>query len=139
MLLILLLGTRTRESHLLCHLFKVYALPIIHYAGLIYRPHSIRHVNLVESVQRRSTERLPQFYRFRKSYGELLKVLGLEIVEMRLLKQALCFVYKFIYGFIDLEVKEFFTFSARLYDLCSTSLKFNLERFITSQRKFSFR
>ena len=54
------------------------------------------------------------------------------------MKQAPCFLYKLIYGFVNLELMDFFAFSASPYDLRFAGLKLNLERFKTSQRQFFF-
>jgi len=49
----------SRDIHLLKRAFLVYVRPIVEHKSVIWSPYTARHIDAVESVQRRFTKRLP--------------------------------------------------------------------------------
>ena len=77
--------------------FTVYVRPVLEYASNVWSPHVIRKdIKLVESVQKRFTKRLPNMCHV--DYGERLKILGLEALELRRLQFDLVSVYRILFS-----------------------------------------
>ena len=129
---------KTKDTHFLVRMFKAYVLPLIDYACVVYQPYTVKNVKLIESVQKRFTKRLPQFFNSRISYAGRLSCLGLDTIEIRMIKFALCEMYKIVYGFRNVNVHEFFTFSNHGHDTRSNGLQVNVDYSESNRRKFFF-
>jgi hypothetical protein len=97
----------TRDVDVLLRAFKVYVRPLVEFNCVVWSPHLLKHIDLIENVQRRFTKRLHGMRDL--SYGERLRVLHLASLEMRRLHQDLIFCYKIVFGLVDLNFSEFFT------------------------------
>ena len=65
--------------------------------------------NLLESVQRKFTKRIPGLRNL--SYEARLNELGLETLELRRMYNDLPVCYKIMHGSMDLSIEQFFAFS----------------------------
>ena len=119
-------------------MYSAYVLPIIDYGCVIYHPHSLRNIKLIESIQKYFVKRIPQFYHSRLSYSERLAALHLDTLELRMIKIALCYVYKIIYGHVDLPFTDFFRFTYTLHGTRGNGLKLAIENVKSNKRKFFF-
>jgi hypothetical protein len=72
--------------------FTVYVQPILEY---VWSPCLIKDMKLIEAVKKRFTKRLPNLNRV--TYEERLKILGLQSLELRRLKNDLITVYKILF------------------------------------------
>ena len=72
-------------------------------------------INLIESVQRRFTKRLPGYVSL--DYDSRLTKLDLESLELRRMHLDLILVYKILFGLIDIDASDFFVFSNNVYGL----------------------
>ena len=68
---------------------------------------TITDITKIESVQRSLTKRLPGL----KSllYRKRLEVLGIDSLELRRLRCDLIYVYKTLFGLVDLNFNDYFT------------------------------
>ncbi|MFZ2537611.1 MAG: reverse transcriptase domain-containing protein, partial [Oscillospiraceae bacterium] len=89
--------------------FKTYVRPILEYAPLIWSPYLHYLIDLVESVQRSFTKRLPGFAQL--TYTERLVNLNLQSLEHRRLLFDLTMCYNIIHGCSALSFGDFFAFS----------------------------
>jgi len=84
-------------------MFKVFVRPIVDYCYSIYCPHTNKNIHLIESIQRNFTRRI--ICNDGISYQDRLKLLNLETLERRGIKNDLIKAYKIIwlnYGDIGL-------------------------------------
>lgn len=128
---------KTRKVDFLLRMYTTYVLPIVDYGCAVYLPHSVKNIKLIESIQRRFTRRIPIFFRAEVSYSDRLKTLKLDSLELRAIKISLCFLYKLIYGFIDMNFSDMFSF----YKDPATrtnGLKIRSDTFHTDVRKYFF-
>lgn len=129
---------QTRDTEFLLKLYKIYVLPVLDYGSTIYSPSTRKNVNLLESVQRHFTRRIPQFYHSNLPYSSRLDLLGLESLELRRLKQDLCEAYRIIYGHSDVDARNFFDFSVNDNHTRSNGLKLRIEMCKRNKRKNFF-
>ena len=61
----------------------------------------------IESVKRSFTKRLPRLKSL--SYSKRLEVLGIDSLELRRLRCDLIYVYKMLFGLVDLNFNDYFT------------------------------
>ena len=95
----------TRNPAILTKAYTTYVRPILEYASVIWNPVYIGQLFQIESVQRQFTKRiLPD----NLTYSERLRKLNLESLEMRRLKTDLIMMYKLLFGYVDIDFKEFF-------------------------------
>jgi len=93
-----------------------YIRPLIEHDSVIWSPYTVKDIELIESVQRPFTKRLPGFNIL--PYAERLKRLDLFGLELRSLHADLIFCYKIVFSLTDLQVSELFetaTLGATLY------------------------
>ena len=109
----LLLKTFTSNNpHLLINLYKTYVRPIVEYNTCTWSSGSRPVTKEVESVQKTYTRKVCQRGNVSfSSYEERLRILDLESLEVRRKKRDLIFVYKIIYGLVDIEATTLFQFS----------------------------
>ena len=79
--------------------FATYVRPILEYASCVWSPCSLTYIKKVESVQRRFTKRLKGMTELQ--YSERLAILGAETLE--LLKADLMYIYKIMFGLLDVK------------------------------------
>ncbi len=89
-------GFCTRNPILLRKAYVSYIQPIFEYASNVWSPHLVKHIHLIESVQRRFTKRIPALSNL--PYAERLVFLDIETLEYRRLKSDLVFYYKILNG-----------------------------------------
>jgi len=93
-------------------LFYIYILhyvrPILEYNSVVWSPLK-REIDAVERVQRRFTKRLRGLNLL--SYCDRLTKLELNTLQLRRLHNDLVMCYKIVYGLIDVNFTDFFTFS----------------------------
>ena len=81
-------------------MFKCYIKLIFAYGGIIFSPHCIYFINIIEHVQRNFTKRLHGFKN--KPYNDRLKICGLESLEYLRVQRPndLIFLYKILNGLV---------------------------------------
>ena len=85
--------------------FVTYVRPILEYASCVWSSCSLTYFKKVESVQRRFTKRLKGTIELQ--YSERLAILGAETLELRRLKADLTYIYKIMFGILDVELGMF--------------------------------
>ena len=112
--------------------------PVLEYNSVIWSPSLKKDINLVESVQRKFTKRLPGLSTC--SYSERLKILSLETLEMRRLRNDLTTLYKLIFENIITNQEQFFTLneSRNVKNLRGHKYQLNRPVFLTSCRRNFF-
>ena len=129
---------KTKDTPFLRKMYCTYVLPIIDYGCIIYHPYTTQNIKLIESIQRYFTRRIPEFFHRKISYLDRLNLLALDSLELRMIKFSLCFVYKIIYGYVDLQFAELFKFSTNAHGTRSNGLKLEIECSRNNKRKFFF-
>ena len=90
----------SRNTHNLVCAFKIYVRPLLEYASQIWNPSLKYQTDLIESVQRTFTKRLPGFANL--TYAERLLNLQLQSLQQRRLLFDLKMCYNIVYGVCDL-------------------------------------
>jgi len=70
-------------------------------------PSAVTDITKIESVQRSITKRLPGLKSL--SYSKRLEVLGIDSLQVRRLRCDLIYVYKMLFGLVDLNFNDYFT------------------------------
>jgi len=96
----------SRNVSLLTRAFLVYVRPLVEYNSIVWSPHLKQDINIIESVQRRFTKRLPGFGKY--TYSKRLELLNLPSLELRRLHFDLAWAYKIIFGYVDMRSDDFF-------------------------------
>jgi hypothetical protein len=91
---VLFRGFTTRDPALLCKAFITYIRPLLEYNCIVWNPTTVYLINLLESVQRKFTKRIPTLSDL--SYSERLEALHLEPLELRRLKFDLINYFKIL-------------------------------------------
>ena len=99
----------SRDVHLLVRAFVTYARPILEYNTVVWSPFGKGDIDRVEKVQRRFTKWLPGLKHL--TYGQRLKFINLESLELRRLHADLIMCYKIVFGLVNLSFSDFFSFS----------------------------
>ena len=89
---ILFRGFASRNNDILRRAFIVYIRPLVEYNSVVWNPRCIFLTDLLESVQRHFTKRIPSISNC--TYAERLARLDLETLELRRLRFDLIFYYK---------------------------------------------
>jgi hypothetical protein len=105
----------TRDANFLLQMYKTFVRPKLEYASPCWSPYLLKDINLIESVQRSFTRRIPNMGRLKLSYKERLEKLGLESLQLRRLHTDLVFVYKLLYGHLDVDPNNLFRFHPQAY------------------------
>ena len=100
---------QSKNTATLIRAFTVYVRPLLEFNSSVWSPYLLKDINLIESVQRRFTKRLPGLYTI--DYDERLSRLGLERLETRRIRTDLIITYKTLFGLIDIDRNKFFQFS----------------------------
>ena len=96
----------SRNSANLIRAFKIYVRPIVEYISPVWSPSQVYLINLIESVQRSFTKRLPGFKDL--TYFERLSKLSLKSLEHRRLISDLITCFKIVRGFSSITLHAFF-------------------------------
>jgi hypothetical protein len=80
--------------------FVTYVRPLLEYASNVWNPYLLKHINVIENVQRRFTKRIPSLSHL--SYPERLAALDLESLELRRLKADLVLYYKILHNLVNI-------------------------------------
>jgi len=89
--------------------YYAYVRPILEYNSVVWSPILKCEIDASERVQRRFTKRLRGINLL--SYCDRLTKLELNILELRRLHNDLVMCYKIVFGLIDVNFTDFFTFS----------------------------
>jgi hypothetical protein len=98
----------SRNPTILIRAYKTYVRPILEYASTTWSPSSIHFINLLESVQRSFTKRIPGCSHL--SYLERLTLLKLQTLEHRRLITDLIMCFNILKSNICIDQSTFFTF-----------------------------
>ena len=105
----------TKSVDFLIRMYKAFVLPLLEYACSVWSPNLLGDIDLIESVQRNFTRRIPHVAALNLSYPGRLKYMYLKMdpLEMRRLKIDLVLTYKIIFGHVDVDFHSFFKFTPR--------------------------
>jgi ribonucleases P/MRP protein subunit RPP40 len=95
---------------MLVEMYKTYARPLLEYGSVIFSPHHLYLIDIIERVQRNFTKRLPGLHNV--SYCERLQLCKLESLEVRRLHSDLIMTYKIINGLISVNLGDSFVLSS---------------------------
>ena len=84
--------------------------PLLEYASKVWSPCTVAEISKVESVQRSFTKRLPGLNSC--NYCTRLCILEIESLQLRRLRSDLIYVYKMLFGLVDLNFTDYFTLRA---------------------------
>jgi hypothetical protein len=79
---------------------------LLDYVSTVWSPSYVTSVNLIESVQRKFTRRLPGG--MQHDYAARLAKLDIQSLELRRLHSDLMLIYKMFFNRVDLDVSDFF-------------------------------
>ena len=99
----------SKDPTTLIRAFTTYVRPILEYASSIWSPYLVSAVSKIESVQRTFTKRIRSMRNL--SYAERLSALALESLETRRLRLDLIYLYKILFGRVDVEWSNMFEFA----------------------------
>ena len=102
----------TDDVDFLMKMFNVFIRPKLEYASVVFSPHFKKDSQLIESIQRQFTRRIPCVKRKNLSYQDRLNYLAQESLELRRRKADLIMVYKIIHGLIDIDFNQLFCFNS---------------------------
>ena len=97
----------SRDIGNLVRAFKVYVRPLVECSPQIWSPSNVGLINLIESIQRSFTKRLPGFQNL--SYSDRLTKLKLQSLEHRRLIFDLMLCYKIVHGSSAILFSDFFS------------------------------
>ena len=69
------------DNNILIKLYKCFVRPVLEYASVVFSPHHISLIDLIENVQRRFTKRLYGMHNI--CYVDRLKLCNLKLLELR--------------------------------------------------------
>ena len=120
-------------------LYKTMVRTHLDYASSVWSPYKIKHIEMIENVQRRCTRQLP--YLKDLSYPERLKKLNLPTLAYRRLRGDMIETYKIIKGIYDKESASFLKMWADIAQRDigrGHDMRLYLQRSIKPVRKNSF-
>ena len=103
----------SRNVNNLIRAFTVYVRPLLEYASCVWSPHQDCKIKKIESVQRRFTKRLSGFESL--DYKTRLSLLNMDSLEMRRLRADLLYTYKILFGLVDQQASDFFTYTRSVH------------------------
>jgi len=95
---VLFRGFASRSVRVLKQAYITFVRPVLEYASSVWSPHLIKHINVIERVQKYFTRRIPTLSDL--SYPERLAAIDLEPLELRRLKADLTLYYKCFHNLI---------------------------------------
>lgn len=90
-------------------LYYAFVRSTLEFASCAWNPHLRKDINLIESVQRRFTRRIPGLRGL--SYEERLRLLGINSLETRRHRADLILTYKIIHGLVKFDMGDLFDFA----------------------------
>ena len=90
-------------------LYKTYVRPLLETNTVVFSPHTIENIDILERVQRRFTKYLPGLWDM--PYSSRLDFLGIKSLEERRILFDIMFLYKVINGHTNLNPDSFFSFN----------------------------
>ena len=99
----------SKDPTTLTRAFTTYVRPILEYASSIWSPYLVGAIKKIESVQRTFTKRIRSMKSL--SYADRLSALALESLEIRRLRLDLIYLYKILFGMVDIEWSSMFAFA----------------------------
>lgn len=117
----------SKDRGTLLKAFTTYVRPLLEYATPVWSPFTVTDITKIESVQRAFTKRLPGLCHL--AYTKRLDVLCTESLELRRLRYDLIYVYKMLFGLIDLNFDDFFVLKS-----CGTTRGHNYKLFLRYSR-----
>ena len=107
---IILKSFSSQQPSLYIQLYKTYVRPLLEYNVSIWTPHLVHDIKLAENTQRTFTRKLCKKLNISyNNYLDRLKLLNIESLEYRRLKQDLILLYKIINDLIDVGNINLFT------------------------------
>ncbi|XP_065639583.1 uncharacterized protein LOC136072323 [Hydra vulgaris] len=104
---------KSRDPRVIVKAYTTYIRPILEYCSPVWSPNRTKMNNTVERVQRRFTKRISNLNNV--SYSSILSILGLELLEIRRLKQDMITCYKILNNLVCLNKSSFFLFNNYIY------------------------
>ena len=98
------------DNSVLIKFFKCFIRPLLEYASVVYSPHHIGLIDVIENVQRRFTKRLCDMNDI--SFSNRLKLCNLELLELLRLHADLIMIYKILNGVICVNLDNYISLSA---------------------------
>jgi hypothetical protein len=99
-------GFLTRNVNIMRRAFIAYVRPVLEYNSIVWNPSFIYLIDLLESVQRSFTKRLPSISS--RTYPERLALLDLEPLELRRLRADLIYCFKIFNNLTPFDANEVF-------------------------------
>jgi hypothetical protein len=100
---------KTKDIKIFRTAFYSLVLPTLEYGSVVWSPYYAKDVNKIEAVQRRFTKRAQNKCGIRyECYADRLRRWGIPTLETRRMISDLTWVYKIVYGYVDLDRAEFF-------------------------------
>ena len=87
------------DKKVLIPLYKAMIRPILEYGNAVWNPFLRKHINMIDTIQRRFTKRISGFGD--KTYEERLRLLGLPSLEFRRIRGNMIEVFKILNGIYD--------------------------------------
>ena len=104
----------SRDVSCLTKAFTTYVRPLLEYATPVWSPHFKQDVDLIEGVQRAFTRKLFFICNLPyASYGERLRLLGLQRLELRRPHYDLCLMYKLTHGLLNCHLRHAISLAPR--------------------------
>ena len=99
---------KSRNKDFMARFFNTYVRSHLENSTTVWNPHLLKDINLLESVQRKFTKRIPGLRNV--PYEDRLSELDLPTLELRRLHNDMSMCYKIIRGFTDVHTDDFFAF-----------------------------
>jgi len=128
----------TKNQSVLVNAYVTYVRPLLESCTVVWSPYLLRDICCIERVQRFFTRRV--YFRCRlgqdNSYEERCRMLGLESLEMRRLRQDMTMCYKILSGAVEMKANDFFKLNTGITR--GHSKKLFVEHCSINSRKFFF-
>ena len=99
-------------------IYITYIRPPLEYNTILWSPYLKNNIVMIESVQKHYTKKICfQCNIPNTSYSHCLHMLNIKSLEYRRLEFDLFLTYKIIYGIVDINFSDFFSFGQYGYDL----------------------
>ena len=121
---IILMNFKHFNNCTLTDLYKCYVRPILEYVSVVWSPHHIYLIDLIENVQRKFTKRLPGLYYM--NYCDRLYFCNLEPLEVRRLHNDVIMLYKILHNHVSVNLNNCISLSQTNY---TRGNKFKLDKF----------
>ena len=127
----------TNSEDFLTQMFNVFVRPLLEYGTCIWSPYLLENIDIIEDIQRKYSKRYPGMWDV--SYPERLKILSMDSLEIRRIRNDLYEAFKILNGLSPLDKSEFFEKSnsntssnlAKIRSNCIERLHFFSNRVVT--------